>query len=138
MQTPPVAETAELKASPHFVRTLRLAHLANGRFRALTSRSTAARRFSRSDAFRRTSIFSLEMARASGTTIAAEIDRLFEDTHQSFVALAHELAQFPLRPRAPCVLGNRQRIGTARRGLTAGGRRPRTQKSPVGSRGAFA
>jgi hypothetical protein len=37
---------------------------------------------------------SLEVAQASGTTIAAEMERMFEDTHQSFVALANELAQF--------------------------------------------
>jgi hypothetical protein len=37
---------------------------------------------------------SLEMAQASGTTIAAEMDRMFADTHQNFVALANELAQF--------------------------------------------
>ena len=37
---------------------------------------------------------SLEMAQISGTTIAAKMDRMFEDTHQSFVALANELAQF--------------------------------------------
>jgi methyl-accepting chemotaxis protein len=37
---------------------------------------------------------SLEMAQVSGTTIAGEMDRMFADTHQSFVALANELAQF--------------------------------------------
>jgi hypothetical protein len=37
---------------------------------------------------------SLETAQVNGTTIAAEMDRMFADTHQSFVALANELAQF--------------------------------------------
>jgi methyl-accepting chemotaxis protein len=37
---------------------------------------------------------SLETAQVNGTTIAAEMDRMFADTHQNFVALANELAQF--------------------------------------------
>jgi hypothetical protein len=37
---------------------------------------------------------SLEMAQVSGTTVAAEMERMFEDTHKNFVALANELAQF--------------------------------------------
>jgi hypothetical protein len=37
---------------------------------------------------------SLEAAQAASGVIGAEIERMFEDTHQSFVALASELAQF--------------------------------------------
>ena len=37
---------------------------------------------------------SLELAQVNGSAITAEMERMFEDTHKSFVALANELAQF--------------------------------------------
>jgi hypothetical protein len=37
---------------------------------------------------------SLEMAQTTSGALTAEIERMFEDTHQSFIALANELAQF--------------------------------------------
>jgi hypothetical protein len=37
---------------------------------------------------------SLEMAQLNGSAITAEMERMFDDTHKSFVALAGELAQF--------------------------------------------
>jgi len=37
---------------------------------------------------------SLEMAQINGSAITAEMERMFDDTHKSFVALAGELAQF--------------------------------------------
>lgn len=37
---------------------------------------------------------SLELAQQNGSAITTEMERMFEDTHKSFVALANELAQF--------------------------------------------
>ena len=37
---------------------------------------------------------SLEATQTTSGAIAAEIERMFDDTHQSFVTLANELAQF--------------------------------------------
>ena len=37
---------------------------------------------------------SLELAQVNGSAITTEIERMFEDTHKSFAALANELAQF--------------------------------------------
>jgi hypothetical protein len=37
---------------------------------------------------------SLELAQVNGSAIAAEMERMFEDTHNSFIVLANELAQF--------------------------------------------